>query len=302
MMRLPSSALRRWIAGVALSIAALTGVGALSLTSAAFVSAQTPQPAPAVAAPIVAPASPAPAPFDPPVLPVEVVARHPHDSHAFTQGLLFYRGNLYESTGREGQSDVRRVDIATGRVLARRAMPADQFGEGMALWRDTLISLTWRHGIANRWNIRTLAPVTPAFRYQGEGWGLATAAEGLVFSDGSDVLRFLNGDTFTEQRLLPVTLRGRPIRQLNELEVVDGRIFANVWMTGFIVVIDPQSGVVTHILDLRPVVAEVTAGDPDAVLNGIAYDPATHRLFVTGKLWPTMYEIRIPGLTTPPHP
>ena len=235
---------------------------------------------------------------------VEVVARHPHDPDAFTQGLLVHDGHLYESTGREGRSEIRRVDIASGRVLARNRVPEEQFGEGLALWRDQLISLTWQHGVAHRWSLRSLRRVEGDFRYSGEGWGLATTADGLVMSDGTDALRFLNGDDFSERRRVHVTFNGRPLRDLNELEVVDGQIFANVWMTPFIVVIAPDSGVVTHVLDLRAIAEEVGARDENAVLNGIAFDPRSRRLFVTGKLWPTLFEIRLPDLhpsaATPP--
>ena len=286
--------LRHKLRGVLFAIATLASGGA-----AFSVYAQASAPAP------IAPTTPTPAPavaaYDPPVLQVAVVARYPHDPQAFTQGLLFHAGHLYESTGREGQSEIRRVDLTSGRVLARQAIPASQFGEGMALAGDTLVSLTWRDGIAHRWNLRTLRAVTPDFRYTGEGWGLTTAPDGsLILSDGSDVLRYMDSHNFAEQRSLSVRLRGRPIRQLNELEMVDGRIFANVWMTPYILVIDAQSGMVTHILDLRPIVAEIGVHDPDAVLNGIAYDPAARRLFVTGKLWPTLFEIRLPDLSHAP--
>ena len=290
---------RRSVRAMVIGIAALVSTGA-AFSVKAHQNAATAPVAPSSVAPamVVAPA------YEPPVLPVAVVARYPHDSQAFTQGLLFHDGHLYESTGREGQSEIRRVDLRTGRVLARQAIPADQFGEGMALSGDTLISLTWQDGVAHRWDRRTLRPVTPAFRYTGEGWGLTTAPDGnLILSDGSDILRVMDSRSFAPLRQLPVRLRGRAVRQLNELEMVDGRILANVWMTPFILAIDPQSGTVTHILDLRPVVAEIAAAigttDRDAVLNGIAYDPATRRLFVTGKLWPTLFEIRLPGFAAP---
>ena len=281
----------QWRIALIAGLAASTGWLAPILLPAG---AQTVPPRP----PAVA-AAPAPRPA---LLPVAVVARHPHDPAAFTQGLLVHDGQLYESTGRVGQSEVRRVEIATGRVLARASIPADQFGEGLARWGDLLISLTWTDGIAHRWDVRRLRREGRPLRYSGEGWGLATTADGLVFSDGSDELRFLDPDSFAERRRLPVRIGGQPIRQLNELEVVDGRIFANVWMTGFILVIDPDSGVVTHVLDLRPLVAEVAADDRDAVLNGIAWDADNRRLYVTGKLWPTLFEIRLPAELAAPAP
>ena len=231
----------------------------------------------------------------PPLVAVEVVARFPHDPAAFTQGLIADGDRLIESTGRPGQSEVRRVDLATGRVLMRRAIPASQFGEGLARVGDTLFSLTWQHGIAHRWDAQTLRP-RGRLRSRGEGWGLATMGRELILSDGSADLSFRDPASFAERRRITVRANGREIRNLNELEVVEGRIWANVWMTGFILVIDPADGAVTHVLDLRPLVAEIGGADPDAVLNGIAYDAATRRLFVTGKLWPTMFEIRVPAL------
>jgi len=253
--------------------------------------------APAALAPTTAPAAQTPATSDSaraPILPVTIVARYPHDRTAFTEGLLWHDGALYESTGKEGQSDVRRVNLADGRVLARRAIDPAQFGEGLGLWNGTLISLTWHDGIAHRWNVRTLK-ATGTNRYTGEGWGLTSDARQLIQSDGSSSLIFRDPATMAEKRRLAVTIDGRALTQLNELEYVDGAVLANVWQTGFLVRIDPGTGRVTAVIDLRPLVAEVRATDRDAVLNGIAWDAAGKRLFVTGKLWPTMFEIRING-------
>ena len=260
--------------------------------------------APAPTTTTEAPTTPqqASAPRPVPLLPVEVIARFPHDPGAYTQGLLVHDGHFYESTGREGQSGVRRVDIESGRVLARNSIAPDQFGEGLALWGERLISLTWQHGVAHRWNLHTLARDGAPFRYRGQGWGLATTADGLVMSDGSSTLRFLNGDNFTEQRRVNVTVARQPLVDINELEVIDGRIWANDWMTDFIYIIDPATGVVSHVLDLRPLaeeMSEAAAADSDAVLNGIAFDAHNRRVFVTGKLWPTMFEIRLPDLNPP---
>jgi glutamine cyclotransferase len=225
----------------------------------------------------------------------EVVATYPHDPAAFTQGLIVDGDVLYESTGRPGTSGIRRVDLTTGRVLASRPIPSDQFGEGLTRWRGELISLTWQHGIAHRWDMRTLR-LRGRFRYVGEGWGLTTLGNDLILSDGTAQLRVLDPRTFRERRRITVTFEGRPLTQLNELEVVDGRIWANVWQTAAIAIIDPGSGRVTHVLDLSDVVAQVPATEHDAVLNGIAFDPVRRRLFVTGKLWPTLFEIRVPDL------
>lgn len=235
-------------------------------------------------------AAPAPAPI--PLFKVEVVARHPHDPRAFTQGLVWHDGSLFESTGKEGRSEVRHVSLNDGKVVARRTIPTPQFGEGLARYKSTLISLTWKDGIAYRWHAKTLTPLGTR-RYTGEGWGLATLNDQLVLSDGTAALRFLDPDTLAERRRVTVTLRGRPIDQLNELEAVDGQIFANVWQTDYIVAIDPADGHVTRIIDAGALSREIAPTDPDAVLNGIAWDAAGKRLFVTGKLWPTLFEIKL---------
>ena len=246
-----------------------------------------PAPAQEVAPP---PSAPAPEPAVA-VARLEVVARYPHDSAAFTQGLLWHDGALYESTG-EGQSEIRRVALEDGRVLARTPIPAGQFGEGLALWKSTLISLTWKNGIAHRWRLDSLKR-TGEFRYPGEGWGLTTASDGLILSDGTPILRVLDPDNFKERRRVSVTLAGKPVQRINELEMVDGKLLANVWMTGFIIEIDPANGHVSRVIDARALVAEVGAKSTDAVLNGIAWDADQRRLFVTGKLWPTLFEVKI---------
>ena len=281
---------------------------ALSLVQAATGgAADAPPPAAPPAAPPAHDAArtdPAPSPA---IVAVEVIARFPHDTRAFTQGLIAEGDTLYESTGQYGESEVRRVELATGRVLARSAIPPDQFGEGLVRWQGQLISLTWQHGIAHRWDAATLTRVGEA-RYPGEGWGLTLLGDELILSDGTDSLRVLDPATFTERRRIAVTAGGQPVHMLNELEVVDGRIWANVWMTGWIIVIDPASGRVTHALDLRPLVREVMAtapgGDPveaqNNVLNGIAFDPRARRLFVTGKRWPVVFELRVPDFRAAP--
>ncbi|KQU53238.1 glutamine cyclotransferase [Sphingomonas sp. Leaf339] len=227
-----------------------------------------------------------------PMAGVTVVARYPHDATAFTEGLIWHDGALYESVGREGQSDVRRVRLADGKVERRGTIPPAQFGEGLAAWRNELISLTWHDGIAHRWNAKTLKRHGQS-RFVSEGWGLTSDGHALIQSDGTATLRFLDPMTLKVRRQVSVTLNGRPLDQINELEWVDGAILANVWHQPFLVRIDPASGRVTRIIDLRPLVAEIGARDPEAVANGIAYDAAKKRLFVTGKLWPTVFEIRL---------
>ncbi|HWK35414.1 glutaminyl-peptide cyclotransferase [Sphingomonas sp.] len=266
----------------------LAAVLALGLSPAAPAAAQQ---APAAAP--AAPTSATPAAVPVPVSRVEVIARLPHDPTAFTEGLLWHDGHLYESTGREGVSDVRRTDPVSGKILARATIPSGEFGEGLALDGDTLISLTWHDGLAHRWHRDTLKRAGPDLRYTGEGWGLTRAPEGLIMSDGTTSLRVLDPVTLAEKRRIPVTIAGRPLRNVNELEWVDGAILANVWHTGFLVTIDPVDGHVTRVIDARALVEEVAAKDPEAVLNGIAWDAKKGRLFVTGKLWPTLFEIAI---------
>jgi len=239
------------------------------------------------------PAQSPPAQSPPTLVPAEVVARFPHDPEAFTEGLIVDGDTMYESVGEVGTSDVRRVNLTSGRVLARSPLPPRQFGEGLARWRQRLITLTWTDGVAHVWNAASLRAVG-TLRYTGEGWGLATVGDQLAMSDGSDTIVFRDPVRFNIVRRIQVTAGGQPVTQLNELEWVDGRLLANVWQTPYIVAIDPATGVVTHVIDCRAIVAEIGAQDRDAVLNGIAFDPRRHRLFVTGKLWPTMFEIRVP--------
>lgn len=242
----------------------------------------------------------APAPREPtsreptqvPVFSAAIVARYPHDRTAFTEGLLWHDGALYESTGQEQQSDVRRVSLADGKILAKARINAAQFGEGLALWKDQLVSLTWHDGIAHRWDARTLKPKGQN-RYTGEGWGLTSDGVSLIQSDGSPTIIFRDPLTLAERKRVAVTIDGRPLSQINELEYVHGALLANVWHTGFLVRIDLATGKVTAVIDLRPLVAEVAATDPEAVLNGIAWDAKADRLFVTGKYWPTLFEIKI---------
>lgn len=226
-----------------------------------------------------------------PVLAATVVARHPHDPTAFTEGFAWGDGTFYESTGLEGRSEVRRTTL-NGRVTARARIDPAQFGEGLALWRDQVVTLTWHDGIAHRWNARTLKRLGQA-RYKGEGWGLAAQGDTLALSDGTSTVKFYDARTFRETRRITVTLRGRPLTQVNELEWVDGALLANVWHQPALVRIDPANGRVTAIVDLNPIVTEIAAKDPEAVANGIAWDDGGKRLFVTGKLWPTVFEVKL---------
>ena len=221
-----------------------------------------------------------------------VVARFPHDALAFTQGLLIAGDRLLESTGGYGASSVRIVHLESGRVLRRQRLPENRFGEGLALAGNRLFQLTWKAGIAIVRDPDTLDEVGE-YRYSGEGWGLAALGDGLVMSNGSAELRFLDSENFQEYRRIEVRDGGRPITGLNELEAVQGDIYANVWPTDRIAVIDPASGRVRGWLDLGGLLPLVMRGPRTDVLNGIAYDGDSRRLFVTGKNWPRLFEIEV---------
>lgn len=227
-----------------------------------------------------------------PVQGYRIVATFPHDPGAFTQGLLWRDGRLYESTGLIGESAIREVELATGRVLRRADIPPGLFGEGLVDWGDELVSITWQDGIGFRWDRATFRR-TGEWRYAHEGWGLARDERHIVMSDGTPILRFLDPATMREVRRVTVTAAGRPVARLNELEYVDGEIFANVWQTSRIVRIDPATGRVTGWIELGPLVRENGGGGEDNVLNGIAWDAAGRRLFVTGKNWPRLYQIEL---------
>lgn len=232
------------------------------------------------------------APAEPPVDTYRVVRAYPHDPTAFTQGLFYLDGKLYESTGLNRQSTVREVRIEDGKVLRSVSIPPQYFGEGVVNWGSEILSLTWQDGLGFRWNRADFRP-TGQFRYSGEGWGLTQDGESLILSDGTAELRFLDPKTMAVRRRLSVTFQGQPVQNLNELEWVKGEIYANIWMGRRIARIDPKSGKVKGWIDLSGLVAENATGDPDAVLNGIAYDAARDRLFVTGKNWAKLYEIDI---------
>lgn len=222
----------------------------------------------------------------------EVVRRYPHDAGAFTQGLEFRNGELLESTGRS-PSTVRRVRLEDGAVIRKRELEPSLFGEGLTAFGDRVLTLTWKGGEGFVWDPVTLEP-RGEFRYAGEGWGLTHDATRLILSDGTPALRFFDPQTLTETGRVPVTLGGRPLGQLNELEWIEGEVFANVWQTDFIVRIDPATGVVTGVIDLASLMPDRSGLDPtDAVLNGIAWDAEGRRLFVTGKNWPALFEIKL---------
>jgi glutamine cyclotransferase len=221
-----------------------------------------------------------------------VVREYPHDPRAYTQGLVFDGGVLHESTGQRGRSTVRTVELATGKVLRKSDLPAHYFGEGLALVETRLIQLTWEEGVARIYERDTLRAVDQ-FEYEGEGWGLTFDGTYLVMSDGSEKLFFRDPKTFKEVRRLTVRMKGAPLPELNELEMVEGEVWANVWKESYIARIDPKTGEVLGVVDLSGIFDASKIKDEDAVLNGIAYDPASKHLFVTGKLWPKLFEIEV---------
>jgi glutaminyl-peptide cyclotransferase len=229
-----------------------------------------------------------------PVSQPEVVAMYPHDRTAFTEGLFFRDGALYESTGQEGQSTIRKVDLASGKVLASVSLQRGVFGEGVVDWGDEIYSVTWHGGVGYRWSLRGFRKLG-SFHYAGEGWALTRDATHIILSDGTPVLRFLDPKTLKVVRRLRVTAEGKPVERLNELEYVKGEILANIWMTNRIARIDPATGAVKGWIDMSLLAAQIGSNDPDMVPNGIAYDAAHDRLFLTGKYWPLLFEVRLPG-------
>lgn len=222
----------------------------------------------------------------------EVVNAFPHDPNAFTQGLIYRDGYLYESTGLYGESSLRKVDLETGQVLQQVDLPAEFFGEGLTDWGDTLLQLTWREETGLIYDLDSFA-LLDQFSYPMEGWGLTHDGERLIMSDGSATLYFLSPDTFEVLDRVEVTYRGVKIQQINELEYIRGEVFANLWLRDQIVRIDPVSGEVLGWIDLEGLLPdELIRADTD-VLNGIAYDPAADRLFLTGKRWPKLFEVRL---------
>jgi glutamine cyclotransferase len=228
-----------------------------------------------------------------PVRGFSVVQSFPHDPSAFTQGLVYVDGEFYESTGLNGESTLRRVEIATGKVLQRRALDPKYFAEGLALVGDELLQLTWQHKVGLVYDRKTFAPKR-TFTYATEGWGIAfDATGGLVMSDGSDTLFWLDPKTQKVLRSITVTDAGRPVPQLNELEWIDGEIWANVWTTDRIARINPSTGVVASWVDFSTLWPAYQRPPTADVFNGIAYDPAGKRIFVTGKKWPKVYQVAV---------
>jgi len=228
-----------------------------------------------------------------PVYDAEIIHTYPHDPSAFTEGLFYLNGFLYESTGLEQHSSIRKVRLETGQIVRKIDIPAQYFGEGIVNWQGHLISLTWKSQIGFVFDLNTFK-LQRQFHYAGEGWALTRNDTQIIMSDGTSELRLLDPKTLAETGRIRVTLEGKPLHNVNELEWVKGEIYANVWQTNWIVRIDPASGQVLGLINLAGLLkpSDIVPGQTD-VLNGIAYDAKGDRLFVTGKNWPKLFEIRL---------
>ena len=235
-------------------------------------------------------APPANAPV--PTLGYQIVNIWPHDPNAFTQGLVYLDGKMLESTGQEGRSSLRNVELQTGKILKKVDVPEPYFAEGIALLNNKIYQLTWQHQLGFIYDAQSFQKVGE-FKYDGEGWGLTSDGHSLILSDGSNRIRFLDPDSFRVTKTIAVLDGKSPVKELNELEFVNGEIYANIWHDDRIAAINPQTGHVNAWIDLTGLLQPGDVQDPEAVLNGIAFDQSGNRLFVTGKLWPRLFEIKI---------
>jgi glutaminyl-peptide cyclotransferase len=222
----------------------------------------------------------------------KIIKSYPHDPDAFTQGLIFENGFLYESTGQNGKSSLRKVELETGRVLKKYDLPAQFFGEGLTAWKNSLIQLTWRSGRGFVYDLDSFS-IKREFTYSTEGWGLTHDEKSLIMSNGTDELIFLNPQTLMQESVLSVTDHGERVERLNELEYIKGEIFANIWTKDIIARISPETGEVTGWIDLSGLRKEIPVVSRAEALNGIAYDAQNDRIFVTGKLWPQIFQIEV---------
>jgi glutaminyl-peptide cyclotransferase len=227
-----------------------------------------------------------------PVYGYKVVNTYPHNDRFFTQGLLFHDGELYEGTGRNGQSALMHIKLEDGSVIKSRALSSRYFGEGIAVANDQIFQLTWRENMVFVYDLATFEPVTSHY-WPREGWGLTFDGEHLVLSDGSDQLFFIDPATFQPVRQISVKIADQPVYQLNELEYINGEVWANVWMSQQLVRINPATGLVTAVVDLTGLVNQTQTGGSEAVLNGIAWNADSEQLYVTGKLWAHLFEIEL---------
>ena len=262
--------------------------------------AELPTATPAVALPATPTLAPQPTPTGTPTpaahtFTYKVINAYPHDRNAFTQGLVFENGVLYEGTGLRGRSTLRRVELASGDVLQIRKLPDRLFGEGITIFGERIIQLTWQAGVGFVYD-KNGFELLEEFHYPTEGWGITHNGEHLIMSDGTSTLRFLDSETFEEIGRIEVRDKDGPVTRLNELEYVQGEIYANVWQTARIARIAPDTGDVIGWIELAGLLSPEDRGEPVGVLNGIAYDAENDRLFVTGKLWPRLFEIELVSL------
>jgi glutamine cyclotransferase len=227
-----------------------------------------------------------------PIYGFEVVHVWPHDPDAFTQGLIFHDGKLLESTGEVGRSSLRRVELETGKVLQKIEVPEPYFAEGITILKGKIYQLTWQHQLGFIYDAWTFEKIG-TFNYQGEGWGLTNDGQSLILSDGTNRIQFLDPDNFQVRKTIAVVDKGMPVNEINELEYVQGEIYANIWHADRIIRIEPQTGRIAGWIDLTGLLPPNEVQDEEAVLNGIAYDETSSRLLVTGKLWPKLFEIRL---------
>jgi glutamine cyclotransferase len=230
-----------------------------------------------------------------PLLSAKILKTYPHDPHAFTQGLEYFDGFLYESTGETGQSSLRKVDLESGKVLQKTDLASEYFGEGLTIFRGKIYQLTWLSKIGFVYDVKSFRKLRD-FHYYGEGWGLAHDESNLILSDGTNTLRFLDPETFAVVRTLEVYAGAEAVTNLNELECIGNDIYSNVWHANRIARIDARTGQVRDWIDFSALAAREQK-EPEGVLNGIAFDPARHRFFVTGKDWAHLFEVQIEGIT-----
>jgi glutamine cyclotransferase len=221
-----------------------------------------------------------------------IVQQLPHDMSAFTEGLTFKDGNLYESNGQNGLSDLRILDLNKGTIKNKVNLGNEYFGEGMTILNGKIFQLTWVNNKGFIYDANSLE-LLGEFQYTGEGWGLTNDGLSLIMSNGSNAITYLNPETFQIQKVIYVYDKGAPVYSINELEYVKGEIYANIWHSDKVVQIDPELGEIIGWIDLTGLRSKEAEQNQEAVLNGIAYDPANDRLFVTGKLWPTIFEIKL---------
>jgi glutamine cyclotransferase len=254
---------------------------------------------PTVESPLSTPTLPAvetPNPNTPPsaipICTVRIINTFPHDRAAYTQGLVFEDGGFYEGTGLNGQSTLRRVDLESGEVVQSISLSPEYFGEGIVTWQDRIVQLTWKSGVGFVYDKGSFE-LLDTFRYPTQGWGITHDGTRLIMTDGTATLHFWDPDTFMEIGSVEVRTSAGPVTRLNELEYIEGKVFANIYQTDFIAIIDPDTGQVTAWIDLRGLLGPEDYAEPVDVLNGIAYDANGGRLFVTGKLWPKLFEIEV---------